>query len=164
MMLVFLQVILLGPMFLIQQKRWKRHMMKEIKKHPESIDAQEMFFTDPEFSNLSWNKARKEFVLHMAYYDVIQIRSVRGGKIIKCVKDTAEYELVTRYVQSGKGKQNPFQHLLKISWLKFVMEPHEPVQWEGVVQSLIHEKHRFHYLFSIQESTLKNLSPPPNFI
>lgn len=164
MVLVFLQVILLGPMFLIQQKRWKRHMMKEIKKHPETIDAQEMFFTDPEFSNLSWNKARKEFVLQGEYYDVIHMKTVRGGTVIKCVKDTAEYELVIRYVKSGKGKQNPFQNLLKISWLKFVMEPHEPVQWEGVALSLIHEEHRFHYLFSIQESTLRNMSPPPNFI
>lgn len=151
-------------MFLIQQKRWKRHMMKEIKKHPESIDAQEMYFTDLEFSNISWNKARKEFVLQGEYYDVIHVKTVRGGKVIKCVKDTAELELVNRYIQSGKGKQNPFHQLLKMSWLKFVMETHEPVQLEGVSLSLIHEEHRFHYLFSIQESSLNNLSPPPNFI
>jgi hypothetical protein len=164
MVLVFLQVILLGPMFLLQQKRWKRHMMKEIKKHPESIDAQEMFFTDAAFSRLSWHEGKKEFVHQGEYYDVINIKTVRGGTVIKCVKDTAELELVNRYIQSGKGKQNPFQQLLKLSWLKIVMEPHEPVQWEGVALSLIHEEHRFHYLFSIQESTLKNLSPPPNFI
>lgn len=150
-------------MFLLQQKRWKRHMMKEIKKHPESIDAQEMFFADEDFTKLSWHEGQKEFVHQGKYYDVIHIQTVRGGKVIKCVNDTAELELVTRYVQSGKGKQNPFQHLLKISWLKFVMEPHEPFQVSGVTLTLIHERYRFHYRFSIQEITLNNLSPPPNF-
>jgi hypothetical protein len=164
MVLVFLQVILLGPMFLLQQKQWKKHMMREIKQHPESINSREMFFTDPEFSALSWHEGKKEFVLEGEYYDVIQIRSVRGGKLVKCVKDNAEYELVTRYIQSGKGKQNPFHHLLKSTWLKFVMEPHEPLRRLRVAQSLIHEEQRFHYLFSIQESTLKNLSPPPNSV
>ena len=163
MVLVFLQVILLGPMFLLQQKRWKRHMMKEIKKHPESINAQEMFFTDAAFSTLSWHEGKKEFVHQGAYYDVIHVKTVRGGKVIKCVKDTAELELVNRYIQSGKGKQNPFHQLLKISWLKFVMEPHELLHREGVTLSLIQGENRFHYLFSIQESSLNNLSPPPNF-
>ena len=67
-------------MFLLQQKRWKKHMMKEIKKHPECIDAQEMYFTDSEFSLLLWHEGRKEFVLHGEYYDVIQIKTVKGGK------------------------------------------------------------------------------------
>jgi hypothetical protein len=163
MVLVFLQVILLGPMFLLQQKRWKRHMMKEFKKHPESIDAQEMFFTDAAFSRLSWHEGKKEFVHQGEYYDVIHIKTVRGGTVIKCVKDTAELELVNRYIQSGKGKQNPFQQLLKLSWLKIVMEPHESIFNTVILVSQIHEKHLFNYEFSVQETTITTLSPPPNF-
>lgn len=150
-------------MFLLQQKRWKRHMMKEIKKHPESIDAQEMFFTDAAFSRLSWHEGKKEFVQQGEYYDVIHIKTVRGGTVIKCVKDTAELELVNRYIQSGKGKQNPFQQLLKLSWLKIVMEPQEPMLNTAILVSQIHEKHLFNYEFSVQETTITTLSPPPNF-
>jgi len=163
MVLVFLQVILLGPMFLLQQKRWKRHMMKEIKKHPESIDAQEMFFTDAAFYKLSWHEGKKEFVHQGEYYDVIHIKTVCGGKMIKCVKDRAELELVNQYIQSGKGKQNPFQQLLKLSWLKIVMEPQEPMHNAAILFSQLHEKHLFNYEFSVQETTIKTLSPPPNF-
>jgi len=163
MVLVFLQVILLGPMFLWQQHRWKEHMMKEIKQHPASIDAQEMYFADAEFSELSWHEGKKEFVHQGEYYDVIHVKTVRGGKVIQCVRDTAEHELVSHYVESGKGEQNPFQQLLKMSWLKFVMEPHEPMYRRRITLSLIQEEQRFHYLFSIQESSLNNLSPPPNF-
>ena len=151
-------------MFLLQQKRWKKHMMKEIKKHPECIDAQEMYFTDSEFSLLLWHEGRKEFVLHGEYYDVIQIKTVKGGKRIKCVKDRAELELVTRYVQSGKGKPNPFQQLLKISWMKCVMEPQEPLPTVQLFASSVQEKQRFHYMFAVKEFTLNTASPPPNFV
>jgi len=137
--------------------------MKEIKQHPASIDAQEMYFGDAEFSVLSWHEGKKEFVHQGEYYDVIHIKTVRGGKVIKCLRDKEESKLVARYVESGKGKPNPFQQLLKLSWLKFVMEPHEPMYRSRITLSLIQEEHRLHYLFSIQESSLNNLSPPPNF-
>lgn len=139
-------------------------MMKEIKQHPESIDAQEMFFADVDFSGLSWREGKKEFVLHGEYYDVIQIKTVSGGKRIKCVKDTAENELVAQYLQSGKGKPNPFQQLLKISWLKCFMEPNESMNTASIKPLVLCEKHHFSYQFSVSENTLNISSPPPNFL
>lgn len=150
-------------MFLWQQHRWKEHMMKEIKQHPASIDAQEMYFADAEFSELSWHEGKKEFVHQGEYYDVIHIKTVRGGKVIKCLRDKDESKLVARYVESGKGKPNPFQQLLKLSWLKIVMEPQEPMHNSAILFSQLHEKHLFNYEFSVQETTIKTLSPPPNF-
>ena len=162
--LLFIHLVLLGPLFILQQHRWKESMMQEIKSSLHDFEAEEIYFNIKDFNELTWYEGRKEFIFNGAFYDVIEVKNVYGGRIIKCIQDKEEDLLVQRFLASGKGKQNPFQHLLKISWLKFVMEPHEPVQWEGGALSLIHEEHRFHYLFSIQESTLKNLSPPPNFI
>lgn len=158
---VFLPLILVGPVFLLQKELWKEKIVAEMKQNLKEFEAVELFFTNDEFNTLSWCDGKKEFVLDASYYDVIEIKSVNNGKIIKCINDKGEERLVEQFIHTGKGKPNPFHQLIKVMWTKILFEENTQAEWNR--RDLISPKqvHRFYYAFSIQESGSTLLSPPP---
>ena len=163
LILVFCQLVLIGPLFLLQHMRWKGHMMTEIKQNLTDFQAEELYFSDTQYAKLRWHEGKREFSLSGKFYDVIEIKTVFGGKVIKCVNDSEEELLVKRYIDSGKGQSNPLHHAVKslIHFMNF--EPTE--QQVNVSCAVVHrlESHNTHYFFSLKESSANITYPPPNF-
>lgn len=160
---IFFQLLLVGPIFLVQQERWKDHMMAEIKRNVDDFQVESIFFSNAEYVKLSWLKGHKEFVLKGSFYDVLAIKTVPGGKEIRCVNDRDETALIERYIQEGRGHNNPFHHMVKVLWtnLSFEVTP-APELVLNDAYFLQDKNHRL-YGFSIKESENKPQSPPPNF-
>lgn len=160
---VFFQLLLIGPIFLVQQERWKEHMMAEIKRNVDDFEVEAMVFSNAEYEKLSWREGHKEFVFNGAFYDVLTINTVPGGKEIRCVNDRDETALVERYIQEGKGHNNPFHNMVKVLWtnLSFEVTP-APELVLNDAYFLQDKNHRI-YSFSIKESENKPQSLPPNF-
>jgi len=163
LILVFSQLVLIGPLFLLQHMRWKEHMMTEIKQNLTDFQAEELYFSDAQFNALNWHEGKREFSLGGKFYDVIEIKHVYGGKVIKCVNDSEEELLVKRYIDSGKGQSNPLHHMVKslIHFMNF--EPAE--EHVNVSFAVVHrlESHNTYYFFSLKESSANITYPPPNF-
>jgi hypothetical protein len=161
--LLFCQLVLVGPLFLLQQARWKKHMMTEIKQNLIDFQAEELFFSDAQFAKLRWYEGKREFSFVGKLYDVIEIKTVYGGKVIKCVNDKEEEFLVKRYIDSGKGQTNPLHHVVKSLVHSLLYEPvdHGLNAVYCTVRNL--QLHEFLYFFSLKESSLNPNAPPPNF-
>lgn len=163
LVLVFLQIVLLGPIFMLQQHRWKEHMLNEIKVNLKDFEADELFFTDVEFEELTWREGRKEFLQDGNYFDVIEIKSVYGGKVIKCVNDHEEALLVQRYINAGKSEHNPFHSLVK-GWLNnLVFSQHSTRLTYSNWNFVDDQAPTIAYAFTIKEALLKTPVPPPAF-
>ena len=161
---IFCQLLLVGPIFLVQQERWKEHMMAEIKRNVDDFQVEAMFFSKAEYEKLSWREGHKEFVFNGAFYDVLAINTVSGGKEIRCVHDVGEDALVERYIQEGRGHNNPLHHMVKVLWTNLSFEV---TQAPGLVLNdvrFLKDKIHWLYGFSIKESENKPQSPPPNFL
>jgi hypothetical protein len=160
---IFCQLLLVGPIFLVQQERWKEHMMAEIKRNVDDFQVEAMFFSKAEYEKLSWREGHKEFVFNGAFYDVLAINTVSGGKEIRCVHDMGEDALVERYIQEGRGHNNPLHHMVKVLWtnLSFEVTPAPELVLNDV--RFLKDKNHSLYCFSIKESENKPQSPPPNF-
>jgi hypothetical protein len=163
LILVFCQLVLVGPLFLLQQMRWKEHMMTEIKQNISDFQAEELYFSDAQFDALNWHEGKREFSISGKFYDVIEIKTVYGGKVIKCVNDKEEELLVKRYIDSGKGQSNPLHHMVKSLVHSLLYEPvdHRLNAVYCTVRNL--ELHGFLYFFSLKESSANITYPPPNF-
>jgi len=164
LILVFCQLVLIGPLFLLQQMRWKEHMMTEIKQNISDFQAEELYFSDAQFAELRWHEGKREFSLSGKFYDVIEIKTVYGGKVIKCVNDKEEELLVKRYINSGKGQSNPLHHAVKSLIYSLLYEPvdHRLNAVYCTVRNF--ELHESLYFFSQKESSVNPKAPPPNFI
>ena len=138
-------------------------MMAEIKRNVDDFQVEAMFFSKAEYEKLSWREGYKEFVFNGAFYDVLAINTVSGGKEIRCVHDMGEDALVERYIQEGRGHNNPLHHMVKVLWtnLSFEVTP-APELVLNDAYFLQDKNHRL-YCFSIKESENKPPSPPPNF-
>ncbi len=164
LILVFCQLVLIGPLFLLQHMQWKGHMMTEIKQNLTDFQAEELYFSDAQFDALNWHEGKREFSISGKFYDVIEIKTVYGGKVIKCVNDKEEELLVKRYIDSGKGQSNPLHHAVK-SLVNSLL--YEPVDHRlNAVYCTVHnlELHESRYFFSLKESSVYINYPPPNFI
>ena len=163
LVLLFCQLVLIGPLFLLQHMRWKEHMMTEIKRNLTDFQAEELYFSDTQYAKLRWHEGKREFSLSGKFYDVIEIKTVYGGKVIKCVNDKEEELLVKRYINSGKGQSNPLHHAVKSLIYSLLYEPLDN-RLNAVyctVRNL--ESHNTHYFFSLKESSANITYPPPNF-
>jgi hypothetical protein len=164
LILVFCQLVLIGPLFLLQHMQWKGHMMTEIKQNLTDFQAEELYFSDAQFAKLRWHEGKREFSLSGKFYDVIEIKTVYGGKVIKCVNDKEEELLVKRYIDSGKGQSNPLHHMVKSLVHSLLYEPvdHRLNAVYCTVRNF--ELHESLYFFSQKESSVNPKAPPPNFI
>jgi hypothetical protein len=160
---IFCQLLLVGPIFLVQQERWKEHMMAEIKRNVDDFEVEAMFFSKAEYEKLSWIEGHKEFVFNGAFYDVLAINTVPGGKEIRCVHDMGEDALVERYIQEGRGHNNPLHHMVKVLWTNLSFEVTQaPGLVLNDVRFLKDKNHRL-YGFSIKEHENQPQSQPPSF-
>ena len=148
---------------MLQQYRWQEHMVLEIKSNLKDFEADELFFTDVEFEEISWLEGRKEFVHDGKFYDVIEVKSVYGGKVIKCLNDHDESLLLQRFINSGKGEHNPFHTLVKGLLNNLVFDQ----SLENLPSAKLHctevNNAMFAYAFSIKESILSTPIKPPLF-
>ena len=138
-------------------------MVHEIKSNLKDFEADELFFTDVEFEKLSWHEGRKEFVRDGKYYDVIEIKSVYGGKVIKCVNDQEEALLVQRYINAGKGEHNPFHALVKGVINNLVFKEHTTFLAFSTMNVVADQESTHAYVFTIKEAIQKIPVPPPSF-
>ncbi len=163
LVLLFCQLVLVGPLFLLQHMRWKEHMMTEIKQNLTDFQSEELYFSDAQFAKLRWHEGKREFSLSGKFYDVIEIKTVYGGKVIKCVNDSEEELLVKRYIDSGKGQSNPLHHAVKSLIHSIIVEPAD-LQVNATYREVFHlELHESRYFFSLKESSANITYPPPNF-
>ena len=137
--------------------------MTEIKQNISDFQAEELYFSDAQFDALNWHEGKREFSISGKFYDVIEIKTVYGGKVIKCVNDKEEELLVKRYIDSGKGQSNPLHHMVKS--LIYFMNFEHTEQQVNVSCALVHrlESHNTRYFFSLKESSVHINYPPPNF-
>jgi len=164
LILVFSQLVLLGPLFLFQQNRWQEHMMTEIKRNLEDFEAEELYFSNAQFNVLNWHEGKREFSLGGKFYDVIEIKHVYGGIVIKCVNDKEEALLVKRYIDSGKGQSNPLHDLVKGICHSFAFEELDLELTPILIPLSLNYIQNSAYFYSVKESIKPCQSPPPNFI
>ena len=122
------------------------------------------FFSKAEYEKLSWREGHKEFVFNGAFYDVLAINTVSGGKEIRCVHDMGEDALVERYIQEGRGHNNPLHHMVKVLWTNLSFEVTPALELVLNDAYFLQDKNHILYGFSIKESENKPQSPPPNFL
>jgi hypothetical protein len=148
---------------MLQQYRWQEHMMQEIKVNLSDFEADEFFFTKAEFEKLSWREGRKEFIRDGKYYDVIEIKSVYGGMVIKCVNDQEEAFLMQRYINAGKGEHNPFHALVKGVINNLLFKQHSTCLAFSTMNFVEEQEPTAAYVFAIKEAIQKIPVPPPSF-
>jgi hypothetical protein len=162
--LLFIHLVLLGPLFILQQHRWKESMMQEIKSSLHDFEAEEIYFNIKDFNELTWYEGRKEFIFNGAFYDVIEVKNVYGGRIIKCIQDKEEDLLVQRFLASGKGEPNPFQSVIKGFWANLSLIEQTPLTVSLNASKVQPNKSCFLYAFSTKEHLQDLVNPPPNFL
>ena len=160
---LIVQLVLVGPLFLVQQYRWKAHMMEAIKAHSDQFSVEELSMTKKEFSQINWRDEKKEFVFQGRFYDVFQIKSYGDKVVIQCVKDGEESRLIEQYIASGKGEKNPLHHGLKMLWSNLTLE-------EIFIEAFVFHRGQiplenpcYSYAFAVKASCCDTPAPPPNF-
>jgi len=61
--LLFIHLVLLGPLFILQQHRWKESMMQEIKSSLHDFEAEEIISTSKISMNLPGTREEKNLFL-----------------------------------------------------------------------------------------------------
>jgi hypothetical protein len=101
---------------LVSQHQLKENMEEAIHNSLAQEETEAISYTD-NAKNIFWEEEGKEFLFNGTMYDVVKIAEVKGKKILYCINDKKEKQLVDKYSaltknnsgDSKKQKNNAFQ-------------------------------------------------------
>jgi hypothetical protein len=150
--------------YMFQQYQIKESVKHELlAKLPES--SLEIIDANAHKNEIEWEEEDKEFYLYGQMYDVAFIKMISGKKLIYCLNDSKEEELLKRFanaVNSGNEQNSTSKHghhIIKFQLSDFIMLS----EYTITINELVSVKYIDHSLALITNIT-EVFTPPPDLI
>ncbi len=134
-----------------------QHEIKmEFRNHADERTLTQIELTPSTLASMHWEKANKEFILDGKMYDVVKTKTIKGKKILYCINDKKEQQLLGNFFQKNQQKKNRIL-LQKANTLLYHSQETSPFHFGSPTICLFESNHAFY-----QSLILEIPSPPPN--
>ncbi|ANE49183.1 hypothetical protein [Flavisolibacter tropicus] len=139
-----------------QQGQAKREMKQQLRLRISEADLEMISYLENE-KDIEWEEEGKEFRLHGEMYDVVKTATVNGKPVFYCINDKKENELIHKYLNLIKQKNNSDKKPRTLSIKLLFNQSSEPI----FVSNQLAVVYDTELVCCLPNAELDQLIPPP---
>lgn len=140
------------------QLEWKENIKKNILTEINNKDLTTISLSDNQ-DKIFWEEKGKEFSFNGEMYDVVKTVTLNGKKVLYCIKDNKEQQVVDNFNSVTKQNSSAGKKLLKVDNLPTLFVYDNDLHFNFFNVQALNQYHNFSS--NLPQSILQNVSPPP---